>query len=180
MNVTPLLAAAGVPLVGWTAHGTWLARRIAAARRDPLTGLHTRDGFTTRAERIIRSHADRVTVLLIDLDDFKAVNDTHGHAAGDAVLAATADRLRTWCGSAGLAARLGGDEFAAVILDATDRIPALRAQLAEPVSHNGQLLNISATVGASHPAALLLTEALAAADRDMYAQKPGDRTTRRR
>ncbi|WP_344625931.1 GGDEF domain-containing protein, partial [Kitasatospora arboriphila] len=112
MDLAPILAAAGVPLLGWTTHGTWLARRLATARRDPLTGLLTRDGFTARAERLIRSHPDRATVLLVDLDDFKTVNDTHGHAAGDAVLTATAHRLTAWCGPSGLAARLGGDEFA--------------------------------------------------------------------
>ncbi|MBP0452065.1 GGDEF domain-containing protein [Kitasatospora sp. RG8] len=180
MDLAPVLALAGVPLVGWSAHGTWLHRRLAHARRDPITGLLTRDGFTARAERLIRSRPERVTVLLIDLDDFKAVNDTHGHAAGDAVLAATADRLTHWCNSHGLAARLGGDEFAAVVLDSAHRLPDLRASLREPVPYAGALLPVGASVGASHPAALLLTEALSAADRDMYARKPDGRTARRR
>ncbi|MFC8720285.1 GGDEF domain-containing protein [Kitasatospora sp. NPDC057198] len=179
MELAPLLAA-GVPLVGWTTHSTVLARRLATARRDPLTGLLTRDGFTTRAERIIRRHPERTTVLLIDLDDFKAVNDTHGHAAGDAVLAATARRLATWCGTDGIAARLGGDEFAAVVLDAEHRVPDLRNQLHHPVPYGTELLSVSASVGTSHPATLLLTEALSAADRQMYASKPGARTARRR
>lgn len=179
MDFAPLLAA-GVPLLGWTAHGTWLRHRLATARRDPLTGLHTRDGFTTRAERLIRSHPERTTVLLIDLDDFKYVNDTHGHAAGDAVLAATANRLGSWCGSAGIAARLGGDEFAAVVLDSGHRLADLHAALHEPVPFGGELLDVGASVGASYPAALLLTEALSAADRDMYTRKPDGRTSRRR
>ncbi|MFG2821821.1 GGDEF domain-containing protein [Kitasatospora sp. NPDC048365] len=179
MDLAPILAAS-LPLLGWTTHGTYLARRLATARRDPLTGLLTRDGFTTRAERLIRSHPDRTTVLLIDLDDFKAINDTHGHATGDAVLKATADRLTDWCGPSGLVARLGGDEFAAVALDATHRLPGLTAALRQPVELGGLVLDVSASVGISHPAALLLTEALSAADRDMYAHKPGSRTSRRR
>ncbi|MFD7732058.1 GGDEF domain-containing protein [Kitasatospora phosalacinea] len=179
MELAPLLAA-GVPLLGWTTHSTVLARRLATARRDPLTGLLTRDGFTTRAERLIRRHPERTTVLLIDLDDFKAVNDTHGHAAGDAVLAATARRLATWCGPDGIAARLGGDEFAAVVLDAEHRVPDLNDQLHHPVPYGTELLNVGASVGTSHPATLLLTEALSAADRQMYAAKPGARTARRR
>ncbi|MEV4558296.1 GGDEF domain-containing protein [Kitasatospora sp. NPDC049285] len=179
MDLAPLLAA-GVPLAGWAAHGTLLARRLATARRDPLTGLLTRDGFTARAERLIRSHPERTTVLLIDLDEFKAINDTHGHAAGDAVLAATARRLDTWCGTDGLAARLGGDEFAAVVLDAADRVPDLRGLLQRPVAFGTSLLAVGASVGTSHPATLLLTEALSAADRQMYASKPGARTSRRR
>ncbi|GAA2816888.1 GGDEF domain-containing protein [Kitasatospora paracochleata] len=178
MDLAPILAA-GLPLLGWTTHGTYLARRLATARRDPLTGLLTRDGFTTRAERLIRSHPDRTTVLLVDLDDFKAVNDTHGHAAGDTVLKATADRLTAWCGSSGLAARLGGDEFAVVALDSADRIPQLHTALRRPIDLDGLVLDVSASVGASHPAALLLTEALSAADRDMYAHKPGSRSSRR-
>ncbi|MEU2628346.1 GGDEF domain-containing protein [Kitasatospora sp. NPDC007106] len=180
MDLAPILAAAGVPLLGWTTHGTWLACRLATARRDPLTGLLTRDGFTARAERLIRTHPARATVLLVDLDDFKKVNDTHGHAAGDAVLTATAERLTAWCGSSGIAARLGGDEFAAVALDSADRIPQLHAALRRPVDLGGLVLDVSASVGASRPAALLLTEALSAADRDMYAHKPGGRTSRRR
>ncbi|GGQ80475.1 GGDEF domain-containing protein [Kitasatospora griseola] len=179
MDLAPLLAA-GVPLLGWTAHSTVLGRRLATARRDPLTGLLTRDGFTTRAERLIRRHPERTTVLLIDLDDFKAVNDTHGHAAGDAVLAATARRLADWCGTDGITARLGGDEFAAVVLDAEHRVPELRGQLMHPVGLGTELLPIRASVGTSHPATLLLTEALSAADRQMYADKPGARTARRR
>ncbi|MEV6212615.1 GGDEF domain-containing protein [Kitasatospora sp. NPDC051914] len=179
MDLAPILAAA-VPLLGWTTHGTWLARRLATARRDPLTGLLTRDGFTARAERLIRTHPDRVTVLLVDLDDFKKVNDTHGHAAGDAVLTAAAARLTAWCGSSGIAARLGGDEFAAVALDSADRIADLHAVLRQPVDLGGLVLDVSASVGASRPAALLLTEALSAADRDMYTHKPGGRTSRRR
>ncbi|WP_035847566.1 GGDEF domain-containing protein [Kitasatospora azatica] len=178
MDLAPLLAA-GVPLLGWTTHGTWLARRLAISRRDPLTGLLTRDGFTTRAERLIRKHPDRITVLLVDVDDFKAVNDTHGHSIGDAVLATTAGRLTRWCGSAGLVARLGGDEFAVVVLDAADRVDQLRTALTAPVPFGQQLISVSASVGASHSAALLLTDALSAADRDMYAHKPGARTSRR-
>ncbi|MFJ8626608.1 GGDEF domain-containing protein [Kitasatospora sp. NPDC093550] len=179
MNLVPMLAA-GAPLLGWTAHSAWLHHRLATARRDPLTGLFTRDGFTMRAERLIRAHAERTTVLLVDLDDFKAINDTYGHAAGDSVLAATAQRLTAWCGSHGMAARLGGDEFAAVVLDSGHRLDDLRAALTEPVPVGDLLLDVGATVGTSHPAALLLTEALSAADRDMYAHKPGDRLSRRR
>ncbi|MFE2098453.1 diguanylate cyclase domain-containing protein [Streptomyces sp. NPDC059468] len=74
-----------------------------------------------------------------DLDDFKAINDTHGHAAGDVVLTATARRLSTWCGGNGIAARLGGDEFAAIVTtpDHTAGFHALQDALDDPVDHNG-------------------------------------------
>ena len=111
---TQTIAAAGLPALGWALHGGLLWRRLATARRDPLTGLHTRAGWTTRAEHLLAKHPGAL-VLLVDLDDFKTINDTHGHAAGDAVLTATAQRLADWCGRHGIAARLGGDEFAAIV-----------------------------------------------------------------
>ncbi len=132
------LAASVAPLLGWAVHGGILTRRLATARRDPLTGLHTRAGWTARAEHLIRRHPT-AAVLLVDLDHFKTLNDTHGHAAGDAALAATADRLRSWCGHNGIAGRLGGDEFVAVVRDlaATD-LGALTAALHEPLPYAGR------------------------------------------
>lgn len=104
---TLVLIAAGVALV-WGVHGWWMSRRLRTARRDPLTGLWTRDAFTRRARRLLRNpHA---VVVLADVDRFKQVNDTHGHAAGDALLAATAGRLAHAVGRAGVAGRLGGDD----------------------------------------------------------------------
>ncbi|MFF2744956.1 GGDEF domain-containing protein [Kitasatospora sp. NPDC058048] len=179
----PTILAAGVPLIGWTTHGTWLSQRLATARRDPLTGLHTRDGFTARAHRLTQRHPDRASVLLIDLDDFKATNDTYGHAAGDAVITATAVRLSAWYGRPGIAARLGGDEFAAAVLNAPARLPDLRAALNQPVPYAGFTLPASASVGICPVAELpvaSLTDALASADRDMYAHKRDGRTSRRR
>ncbi|MER6300911.1 GGDEF domain-containing protein [Kitasatospora sp. NPDC001539] len=179
----PTAFAAAVPLIGWTTHGAWLSQRLATARRDPLTGLHTRDGFTARAHRLTQRRPGRTSVLLIDLDDFKATNDTYGHAAGDAVITATADRLSAWCGRTGIAARLGGDEFAAVVLDAPARLPGLRATLNQPVPYAGSMLPASASVGICPIAELpvvSLTDALASADRDMYSHKRDGRTSRRR
>jgi diguanylate cyclase (GGDEF)-like protein len=92
MNTLLAAVAAGVPVVaGWSAHWVWLRGRLTAARRDPLTGLWTREAFTRRAARLLRD--PRAVVVLADVDHFKQVNDTHGHAAGDALLAATAARL---------------------------------------------------------------------------------------
>ncbi|MGW1542287.1 GGDEF domain-containing protein [Streptomyces sp. NPDC002309] len=167
--------AAALPALGWAFHGAFLVRRLATARRDPLTGLHTRAGWTTRAEHLLGRHPSAL-VLLIDLDDFKNINDTHGHAAGDAVLTATARRLHAWCGRHGIAARLGGDEFAAIVTDPhhTAGLDALRSTLARPVPHDGELLPVSASVGACHRHDLpvpVLTDALSAADAGMYAAK---------
>ncbi|MGW1549432.1 GGDEF domain-containing protein [Streptomyces sp. NPDC002346] len=105
--------ALALPLIGWASHTALLTHRLATARRDPLTGLRTRAGWTALAERVIRRHRDAV-VLLLDLDDFKNLNDSHGHVAGDFALAVTAERLAAWCGRHGIAGRLGGDEFVAI------------------------------------------------------------------
>ncbi|MEU6864920.1 GGDEF domain-containing protein [Streptomyces sp. NPDC046876] len=172
-----------LPLVGWAAHSSLLTHRLAAARRDPLTGLHTRAGWTARAERFIRRN-DSV-VLLIDLDDFKHLNDTHGHAAGDAALVATAARLTAWCGRHGFAGRLGGDEFVAVHRhpDYSRAHADLTAALHAPVNYEGRELPVSVSVGSCRMAdlpLLSLSEALRGADAAMYAAKgtTGRRTPR--
>ncbi|MEU9036809.1 GGDEF domain-containing protein [Streptomyces sp. NPDC048352] len=169
-----------LPLVGWAAHSALLTHRLATARRDPLTGLRTRAGWTVRAERFIRRHRDCVVVLL-DLDYFKTLNDTHGHAAGDAALTATAVRLTAWCDRWGFAGRLGGDEFVAV--HRHPDLDALTAALNAPVFHDGRSMPVSVSVGSC-----LLTDlpvrslpaALADADAAMHAAKgtPGRRSSR--
>lgn len=181
MDLTALAPA--LPALGWAVHGGLLARRLGAARRDPLTGLHTRAGFTARAEHLLTRHPNAV-VLLIDLDDFKAINDTHGHAAGDTVLTATAARLNHWCGRSGIAARLGGDEFTALITNpgATAGLPALHEALHTPVPHDGRLLPVAASIGICHTTDLpapALTDALSAADAAMYQAKGHTRRTTR-
>jgi diguanylate cyclase (GGDEF)-like protein len=88
------------------------------ARRDPLTGLRNRRGFieaVTPMLDLARSGDAPVALLLIDLDMFKAVNDAHGHDAGDRVLVTVARRLARWEGSMCTAARMGGEEFALMI-----------------------------------------------------------------
>ena len=116
MTYPPLIAAAALSaLAAWTAHATYLRRALRAARCDPVTGLPGRAGWTAQAARITRGRGTR-TVILVDVDRFKRVNDTYGHAAGDELLAVTAARLRTWAARVGGGAcgRLGGDEFTAI------------------------------------------------------------------
>ncbi|TDU77690.1 GGDEF domain-containing protein [Streptomyces sp. KS 21] len=172
-----------LPFIGWAAHSGFLTRRLAAARRDPLTGLCTRAGWTTRAERFICRND--CVVLLLDLDDFKHLNDIHGHAAGDAALAATAARLTAWCGRHGFAGRLGGDEFVAVHRhpDYSRALDDLIAALNTPVAYEGRALPVSVSVGSCRLADLplrSLSEALSGADAAMYAAKgaTGRRTPR--
>ena len=90
------------------------------AFHDPLTGLANRLLFMDRVEHTLKRRQGNAVVLYVDLDDFKPINDTYGHEAGDAVLAAAADRLRASLRAADTASRLGGDEFAVLLVDIAD------------------------------------------------------------
>jgi diguanylate cyclase (GGDEF)-like protein len=90
------------------------------AYHDPLTSLANRSLFTDKVKETIAQRHGEVAVLFIDLDDFKTVNDSLGHAAGDELLIAVASRLRACLRPEDLIARLGGDEFAVMVEDAHD------------------------------------------------------------
>lgn len=86
------------------------------ASRDALTGLPNRQSFDHRlSEAMLRAAPHSYALVLVDLDDFKPVNDTHGHSAGDLVLQAVATRVQQTVGHAGIAFRIGGDEFAVLL-----------------------------------------------------------------
>lgn len=129
-----------------------LARRFErAAAHDPLTGLPNRARLSAALDRA----GDDVAILMIDLDGFKAINDTQGHPAGDRLLATFADRLRAAVAPLGgnaLAARLGGDEFAVLVHHADcDRLRALATTIvraaAEPVDLDGRTGRVRASIG---------------------------------
>ncbi|MGY4966631.1 GGDEF domain-containing protein [Streptomyces sp. 900105245] len=175
-----LITTLAVPLTGWTVHAVSLHRKLTAARRDPLTGLLGRDGYTTKARQTLARYGDSTLVVLVDLDHFKQINDgPGGHAAGDRVLAATAQRLTAWAGSRGAVGRLGGDEFAAVVRIGPARrelrLTQLTQLLAQPVEvEDGVLVDVAASVGAASPDVLGTTDLSAlqrAADAAMYAGK---------
>lgn len=106
---------------------------------DPLTGLANRRAFTARLSGEVeraRRHGHMLTLVILDLDDFKSVNDTRGHQAGDAVLAEAGRRLLTTCRAGELIARIGGEEFAWILpqVDAAGAIIAVeraRAAIAQ-------------------------------------------------
>lgn len=184
MTLEVLLSAAAILAAGWAAHAGLLYRRLTAVRHDPLSGLLTRDGWSRRARRIIRR--PNAAVILLDLDGFKQINDRYGHAAGDAVIAATGERLAAWCGRAGVAGRLGGDEFViAIAADSRleEALTVLRAALVQPVEYDGKVLRPGASLGVVRVADLVeptLSQALGAADRAMYRDKGRGRRGRRR
>ncbi|MFF2537799.1 GGDEF domain-containing protein [Streptomyces cyaneofuscatus] len=178
------LAAAGPLAAGWSVHTVWLRRSLRSARRDPLTGLRTRDGFTRRANVLLKD--PRAVVVLADVDHFKQINDQYGHAAGDALLKATADRLAHYVGRDGVAGRLGGDEFAAVVIDAhgtiADLLAVLHGVLARPASGTDPAVRTTVSlgwVGASDHPGEDLSGLLRRADEAMYAAKQARAGVRR-
>jgi diguanylate cyclase (GGDEF)-like protein len=125
------------------------------AYHDPLTGLANRSLFAEQVNaRLVKPGPGLLPVVLfIDLDDFKVVNDSLGHVAGDRLLVAVADRVRNCVRSGDVAARLGGDEFAILLDDVADlnRTLSVCKRLLEalkvPVPIEGQELSISASIG---------------------------------
>jgi diguanylate cyclase (GGDEF)-like protein len=175
-----VVTAAAVPLAGWTIHSIALHRRLAAAHRDPLTGAYGRDVFTAHATSLLRAYGDQVLIAFADIDDFKKLNDSRGHAAGDQILAATAARLTQWAGSRGVVGRLGGDEFAVATRIGSGRRQARLDQLdhllTQPVhvNDNTYWVTPAVSVGAAAPdltGTRDLGLLLRAADAAMYAGK---------
>ena len=149
------------------------------ADHDGLTGLFNRRRFEEELHRQAAAagrYGRQAAVVVLDLDDFKTINDRYGHAVGDAVLRRVADVLGGRLRATDSAGRLGGDEFA-VILDGADvavaqRVAAeLARDLAEAVLPDGPEVRATASVGAAAITAKDGLGALHAADQAMYAAK---------
>jgi len=132
------------------------------AYQDGLTQLANRRAlYESMADAMAHSHGRVTGLLFVDLNGFKAVNDTHGHAAGDAVLAEVASRLRGTVRGDDLVARHGGDEFVVVLRGlpperadelAGQRADQVRAALAAPIATEAGAFGLSASIGtAMHP-----------------------------
>ncbi|MFI6265938.1 GGDEF domain-containing protein [Micromonospora sp. NPDC051006] len=156
-----------------------LAAERHAASHDPLTGLPNRRAFYRLAATLLTDAAGRPLIaVVLDLDDFKQVNDRYGHAAGDQVLISVAERLAAFAGD-NLVARLGGDEFAGLLTTPTvDRrwiehaTGRLCEMLAAPIPLGGLSIRVTASVGlAPVTGPTQLTEALHRADAAMYRAK---------
>jgi len=153
------------------------------ALHDPLTGLPNRLLLLDRLKRQLDSRRGddaRAAVFYLDLDGFKKVNDSAGHAAGDAVLVGVANRLREFCRAEDTVARLGGDEFVMVIPTDDRRVVQARAEtvlaaLSSPYLHNGRSLSVGVSIGiAMAPEhGLDVGGLLHKADAALYAAKQG-------
>jgi diguanylate cyclase (GGDEF)-like protein len=129
------------------------ARQAHEASHDPLTGLANRVLLSTRTTAALEADAGVTALLLLDLDHFKEINDTLGHAAGDLLLQEVASRLRRSVKSDDLVARLGGDEFAILLCGLPDPAAAepiaarVLSILGEPVEYEGLHLSVEASLG---------------------------------
>lgn len=127
-----------------------------AADHDPLVGLWNRRVFHDRLAEMLATGEDHLAALFIDVDDFKRVNDTVGHAAGDVVLAELAHRTEGALRPSDLAARLGGDEFGVILRDCPTQEAALAIagrlldQIATPITAGGHSVKITASIGVAH------------------------------
>lgn len=145
------------------------------ALRDPLTGSYNRNGWKHHAQSALEG-GSRSAILLIDLDGFKTINDTHGHAIGDKVLVEIVQRLRTELEEEDVLARIGGDEFVVLMYGTTDkeildaRVEMLLKAIQLTITLDQTKLNVGASIGVScYPDdGNALSELMRAADSAMY------------
>lgn len=190
------IATAGLLLWGalatviWLTVGLWLNKALHRvhflAYHDPLTGLINRAGLRVGLVHMLaesRRNDSLMAVFYLDLDRFKIINDSLGHAAGDHVLRETAERLRACVRDSDFVARLGGDEFVVVVGELSDPNQAaliarkIIERLLAPIEHSGQQLQSGCSIGiALHPGGNDTPDGiLKQADQAMYAAKQGGR-----
>jgi diguanylate cyclase (GGDEF)-like protein len=160
------------------------------ASHDGLTGLLNRTGFRHRIDAALAS-ADtsrRVGLLFIDLNDFKRVNDLHGHEAGDQIIREAGARLNTVCRGEDEVARLGGDEFAVILadVDIDEQVRAaqsrVRSAFEDPFVVGGEDISVTASVGGGiwPDDGRTVRELIRHADVAMYEDKANGRDARAR
>jgi diguanylate cyclase (GGDEF)-like protein len=160
-------------------NAAFAAEETRMAYSDPLTGLGNRAllaAEVARAQRVARGGGGRLSLLLLDLDGFKAVNDSLGHEAGDRLLIRLAQRLVATVGPDDVVARLGGDEFA-VLVEASAPGAGLRTArrlldaLGAPVEFSGRTVRVTVSIGVVEQVGGDPGDVLRDADVAMYAAK---------
>lgn len=159
------------------------------AQHDPLTGLGNRNKFNERLELALartRRNDHPLALLYLDIDHFKQINDSHGHAAGDAILCEFAQRLSHCLRETDLAVRLGGDEFAVIVEDiGAPDVPEIIARklvaaMQAPMLSHGAVLTVTSSVGVGVCRSPTSADALMQlADTALYAAKAAGRNTYR-
>ena len=158
-----------------------------AAHHDALTGLPNRRLLDRRVELafVKARETDRLALLMLDLDGFKAVNDTLGHPAGDELLKLVAQRLRSTVRTRDLVVRLGGDEFVVFVEDYRDmaELRELSSRLIQAISEPMEISNTALQVGVSiglcvvGPGITSLAALLRGADSALYQAKRAGKGT---
>lgn len=177
-------AVIAIGFAGWSlAHAKVIDDLRRVALLDELTGLYNRRGFVQRFEEEIdrsKRHGRRLGILMIDLDNFKAINDKYGHIRGDKFLVETAEVLRHEVRASDIVARIGGDEFACILVEvspadvqmAVDRIKATFVEISKTI-----LKSVESPVGISIGMAVFpedgsnISELISVADMRMYSDK---------
>jgi diguanylate cyclase (GGDEF)-like protein len=162
-----------------------IAELEARADIDPLLDILNRRAFErelARSAAYLDRYGGAIALVYVDLDGFKAVNDRHGHGAGDALLRAAASALTGAVRASDIVARLGGDEFALLLWNAGEAqaqakaVELEHAVAAATVTHEGVVLSVTASAGVAALApGRTPAEAIDAADRAMYARKSSRR-----
>ncbi len=180
--LAPVFATFAFVLLQQERQRAWLE---GLAAQDPLTGINNRRAFSERAAQVDGRRgsgrdARLVALLMIDIDNFKAINDVHGHAAGDALLVVVARALQKALHGDDVAGRLGGDEFCGLMVDvavgeAVERADRLRQFVAaHPLRLGSKSIAASISIGiacARADRALDLDALLSSADRRLYLAK---------
>lgn len=193
IQISLVEGAMAIMLIALSMTGTERYRRekqiARLAARDPLTALYNRRALEMRAPPLLNgvSAARPGALLLIDIDNFKLINDLFGHTAGDRLLISLSEMIRAVLPKDALAARLGGDEFLILLSNASsERIEALASALREPfylatsqtfATPQAVTLSIGAELFDRPPASL--TQLIELGDAELYASKRGGRNSLR-
>lgn len=192
VSARPIVDKSGV--IGYRGTASDITDEVAAhaqiqhlSMHDALTGLPNRNKLSRFLEEalLLNEHSMPLSVLMIDLDNFKPINDSLGHPVGDAVLQEVAHRLRDCTREHDLVARLGGDEFVVVLngMDTHSEIDKfctrLIGSLHQPIDHEGHALHIGASVGVavSRRQGYVASELIRCADIALYQAKADGKNT---
>lgn len=154
------------------------ASKRELSRKDPLTGVFNKHTFENIASRLIRYSSQKNGIFLIDFDDFKQINDQHGHLAGDRVLKICSQRMREIVKKSDRVGRIGGDEFMIVTKNVENEenlekiAGRIRAHIQKPVRYDGKIIHPTVSVGYTLTSNVDVFEKLYdSADKKMYENK---------